>query len=275
MDSFAALSLATEKANDGLLKFKPYGRNEPLITSYMAWRIVFQVVLQSATFLSILYFGEDWFDTKLLPMPPPPMPMPPSTTPAPAQPLLPPSQFSIAHYTVLFNVFVLSQLTNQFCCRKLRGELNPFTGLGSHVIFMGVFFFSLIVQVLIVEFGGSAIETQRLNSSQWGWCILVGLLPLLWSTLFNLGYMLLSKRSPKVVPLSEETTVPEEPSEEAMALDASRQSLHNSMLRARSTKRTKPLWSVARDVLMEVEVVNAFRGDWKRRNTIVSCENVF
>lgn len=49
MDTFAALALATEMPTEALLKRKPYGRFEPLISALM-WR---HILLQVNTY--------DWF----------------------------------------------------------------------------------------------------------------------------------------------------------------------------------------------------------------------
>ncbi|EGD77771.1 plasma membrane calcium ATPase [Salpingoeca rosetta] len=168
MDSFAALALATEPPTEKLLTYKPYDRSEPLLTTYMIRRMIFQVVMQSATFLTILYAGEDWFNSH--------------KDPAKNEK----AQFSVRHYTIIFTSFVLSQLVNQLNCRKLRGELNILAGLTRHWIFCGVWVFSLIIQVLITEFGGTAIETEPLSANQWGACVLIAFLPLAWSTMFNL-----------------------------------------------------------------------------------------
>eukprot|EP00049_Salpingoeca_infusionum_P017584 m.353531 g.353531 ORF g.353531 m.353531 type:complete len:1151 (+) comp16786_c0_seq1:587-4039(+) len=166
MDSFAALALATEKPTEKLLKFKPYDRDEPLITTFMIRRISTQVVLQTVTLLLILYIGTSWFDTE--------------------QPIGALHAFSHEHQTVIFNVFVLSALVNQLNSRKLRGELNIFAGLSTHWIFVAVWFFSLAIQILIVQFGGNALETAPLNGKQWGYCILFALLPIAWATFFNM-----------------------------------------------------------------------------------------
>ena len=40
MDTFASLALATEPPNNELLKRKPYGRNESIVTPNM-WRNIF------------------------------------------------------------------------------------------------------------------------------------------------------------------------------------------------------------------------------------------
>lgn len=130
MDSFAALALATEPPTEELLKYKPYDRNEPLLTTFMKRRIVLQVILQTITFLLLLFLGESLVhtekdggdhDSK--------------------------RRYSTRHYTFVFNSFVMAQLFNQFSSRKLRGELNIFSGLSRHPLFVMVWLFAFVVQV--------------------------------------------------------------------------------------------------------------------------------
>lgn len=200
MDSFAALALATEPPTEKLLTYKPYDRNEPLLTTFMLRRMAVQVVMMSVTFLTILYAGEDWFDSHFhdsssaggggattTPMPGTTGTFGNTTTTAvPSSGSGHEAQFSTQHYTIFFNSFVLSQLVNQINSRKLHGELNVFSGLQRHFIFCGVWVFSLVIQVLITEFGGTAIETEALTGEQWAGCIVIALLPLVWSTIFSL-----------------------------------------------------------------------------------------
>ena len=129
MDSFAALALSTEVPTEEVLKYKPYDRNEPLLTRFMQRRMGLQVILQTTTFLLLLFAGEDLFQTQKRPIDNE------DTT------------YSIRHLTVVFNTFVLSQLVNQINSRKLRGELNVFAGLLKHRIFIYVWLVSFVIQV--------------------------------------------------------------------------------------------------------------------------------
>jgi magnesium-transporting ATPase (P-type) len=168
MDSFAAVALATEQPTEELLRLKPYDRDEPLITRYMGRRMAMQVVLQTITFLVVLYSFEGILQTEKDQFDDPDL------------------QFSTRHLTVVFNAFVLTQLVNQFNARKLRGEVNVFAGLQRHTIFIVVWIFAFTVQVLLVQFAGTSVETEALNGIQWAACLIIALLPLLWSLIFNL-----------------------------------------------------------------------------------------
>lgn len=168
MDTFAAVALSTEPPYKGLLDFKPYDRKEPLMTPYSARLVILQVILQVATFLAVVYAGEDLFDSHG------------------EKTVKGEGSFSREHLTVVFNVFVLSQLFNQFNCRKIRKTKNVFSRLHKHKLFLGVWIFSFLVQIMIVTFGGRAIKVEPLSITQWLRCILVGLFPLVWAFLFNL-----------------------------------------------------------------------------------------
>lgn len=168
MDTLAAVALATEPPYIGLLEYKPYDRNESLMTPYSARRAILQVVLQTITFLLILYLGEPIFDS------------------AGDKPDEGRSGYSRQHLTIVFNCFVLSQLFNEFNSRKVRNTKNVFSRLYDHRTFQAVWLAAFVIQVLMVTFGGDAIKVERLSLTQWLRCLGVGVLPLLWTFLFNL-----------------------------------------------------------------------------------------
>jgi magnesium-transporting ATPase (P-type) len=60
MDTFASLALSTEPPNEELLKRKPYGRNDPIISSNMWRNIVGQAIYQIIILSLVLYKAPDW-----------------------------------------------------------------------------------------------------------------------------------------------------------------------------------------------------------------------
>ena len=145
MDSFAAIALATEPPfAEQLLADKPYGRHEALITPFMWRSMASQVVMQTITFLVVLYSGEEFFDTAR----------------APGDVADDGSSYSREHHTVLFNIFVLSQLVNEINSRKVRPEINVFARLQHHALFVGVWLFAVVVQVLMTSFGGDVVKVE-------------------------------------------------------------------------------------------------------------------
>jgi len=177
MDTFAAVALATEPAHNELLSFKPYDRREPLITPFVGRRMVVQVIMQTITFLLLLYLGEDLFG---------------SSRTAEDYEDEDVGRFSVEHLTILFNTFVLTQLFNQFNSRHIRPCLNPFARLSRHKIFIAVWLFAFGVQILFVTFGDNFLETTPLTIYQWLGCIAIASLTFVWCFVFNLLPMTLT-----------------------------------------------------------------------------------
>jgi len=61
MDTFAALALATEGPQDGLLVRKPTSKTDPIVNNTMWRNILGHFVYQAATLLVMLFFFKDWF----------------------------------------------------------------------------------------------------------------------------------------------------------------------------------------------------------------------
>jgi len=159
MDTMAALALATEAPTRALLDRPPHGRNSPLITKRM-WRFIFGCALYQLTATAIiLYLARDWAWLQI--------------------------QDEEELNTVIFNAFVFCQIFNEFNARKLGDELNMFSGLWGNWIFIGVIGGTVIVQALIVEFGGRFTSTKPLSVRQWEFCIAVGAGMLPWSFLLR------------------------------------------------------------------------------------------
>ena len=59
--------------------------------------------------------------------------------------------------TFIFNTFVIFQLVNEFNSRFLDNTLNIFKGLHKNYMFILIWFLTLAVQAIMVEFGGFAI----------------------------------------------------------------------------------------------------------------------
>jgi len=74
---------------------------------------------------------------------------------------------SYVHPTLIFNAFVFCQVFNEFNCRNLFNELNPFHGLTGNPIFFGVIAVTVLMQYLFVTFGAEFTRTSPLNANQW------------------------------------------------------------------------------------------------------------
>jgi Ca2+ transporting ATPase len=187
MDSFASLALATDPPTDKHLERKPHKRNEFMIEKIM-WKHIFgQAFMQLCALFTMTYAGEyflpDFYSDFTLK----------GTVVAGrnyhfngeddykdnfTNPDVGPSE----HFTYIFNIFVLFQLTNEFNSRKLRDELNCFGGLSKNWIFSIIWIGTFCVQILIVSFGnipfGCAI--YGLSFLQWLVCCAFALMSFIW-----------------------------------------------------------------------------------------------
>ncbi|RCN30007.1 calcium-translocating P-type ATPase, PMCA-type [Ancylostoma caninum] len=185
MDTLASLALATEMPTEDLLErhvfllvfrstsmlhldgTKPYGRTKSLISRTMVKNIVGHALYQLVILFGIMFWGDKF------------IPDTPSGRNAPLG--APPS----AHFTIIFNAFVLMTLCNEINARKIHGERNVFKGLFTNPIFCVIWISTLISQVLIVQFGGHWFSTAPLNAIQWAICIACGLGELIWGQIIT------------------------------------------------------------------------------------------
>ena len=165
MDTCAALALATESPSETILDEKPYKRTELIVTPVM-WRNILGHAFFQAVFLVImLFFGQTIFDI-------------------PYEPNVPFYVDGVGtnktkHYTLIFHMFVFLQVFNEINARKLGAyEYNVFSGFFSNGLFVGVIIGTVIVQCVLVQYGGVPIRTTPLTLQEHGICVGVGLLSL-------------------------------------------------------------------------------------------------
>jgi len=77
---------------------------------------------------------------------------------------------STRHLTLFFNTFVLCQVFNEINARRINDELNVFDNFFDNPIFLSVIGFTLSMQYLLVQFGGSFAGTEALSSDDWALC---------------------------------------------------------------------------------------------------------
>ncbi|KAF9677649.1 hypothetical protein SADUNF_Sadunf08G0129500 [Salix dunnii] len=141
MDTLGALALATEQPTQELMEKNPVGRTEPLITNIMWRNLLSQALYQIAILLTLQFKGESIFGVT-----------------------------KGVNDTLIFNIFVLCQVFNEFNARKLE-EKNVFRGIHKNRLFLGIIGITILLQVLMVEFLKKFADTERLNWGQWGGCI--------------------------------------------------------------------------------------------------------
>jgi P-type Ca2+ transporter type 2B len=174
MDSLAALALATEPPNPKILKRAPVKHTDSLLTLDMIKNITGQAIYQLILLVFILFFLPD-LSKRLL------------GEEFPSQ--INSFQFDESnrtHFTIFFQAFVLMQIFNLINCRKLKSsEANVFTGFFDNKLFISIFIATIIVQYLLVEFGGVPLKCTPLTLPQHIFCLIAGIGALLFGILFR------------------------------------------------------------------------------------------
>ena len=177
MDSLGAIALASEKPTDDMLTRPPVNRSDSIITPQMYVNIFGQMVYQVTVILVYLFYpsvlpgllecGTDCADAavKVKCM----------------------DDNQKQQYSLIFNSFVFMTFANQINCRKLRGERNVFSGIGSNPNFLIVMFATSMVQILIVEFFGDTMNVfpHGVSRTQWVCSFLSAAGALVWQQVLN------------------------------------------------------------------------------------------
>ncbi|KAF9177096.1 hypothetical protein BGZ50_009207, partial [Haplosporangium sp. Z 11] len=173
MDTLAALALATDPPTMDLLDRLPEPRTAPLINFTMWKMILGQAILQLTITFVLEYAGMSILNY--------------DEVPAWLEPKLDEAGEIEKAYkgfkrqeldTMVFNTFVFLQIFNEINCRRLDNHLNIFSGIQRNRYFIIIFVIMVFFQAIIVQFGGAAFETEKLDGIQWLICILLGLLSL-------------------------------------------------------------------------------------------------
>lgn len=88
------------------------------------------------------------------------------------------NSYDFTHYTFIFTAFVMCQVFNEFNARELFNKYNIFRGLHKNPVFLFIFFLTVALQIIIVEFGGKFVKTTSLPVELWAWATLFGFLSL-------------------------------------------------------------------------------------------------
>ncbi|KAI8597204.1 PMCA-type calcium-translocating P-type ATPase [Dissophora ornata] len=171
MDTLAALALATDPPTPELLDRQPEPRTAPLISFTMWKMIIGEAILQLIITFVLEYKGMDILDYDEIPD---------YLQDRVAQNANIGKAYTTFKRqelnTMVFNTFVFMQIFNEINCRRLDNRLNIFSGMLQNHYFTVIFVIMVVFQVIIVEFGGAAFQTESLNGVQWVICILLGLL---------------------------------------------------------------------------------------------------
>ena len=168
MDSFAALTFATEKPSNDNIENKPYGRTENIITVDMMIFMISQSVFQTIILLFIFFYGPIIFNI---------------------QPSWDKGNWHIdnrAHSTIFFHVFVMLQIFNEISCRELLlSEINIFKGFFNNWMFIFIFSGTFAIQTLLVQIGGEPFGCSPLPIEYHLIAIAIGISCLLYGTIIR------------------------------------------------------------------------------------------
>ena len=137
MDTFAALALASEPSYKEVMKKKPRGINDFIISKPMQWNI-FGVGL---AFLAILLGFLVWMNKD--------------------------GEVSVYELSVFFTTFVMMQFWNMFNARTLGGNNSAFHKIGENRNFIAIAFLIVALQVVIIQFGGGFFRTEPISLHHW------------------------------------------------------------------------------------------------------------
>ena len=137
MDTFAALALATEPALNALMKNKPRKVDAFIVNRIMRRNIISQGLVFLAVLLYLLFrFNSD-------------------------------GVMSVKELSIFFTFFVMLQFWNLFNARCLGSNNSAFSNLGGNRSFLMIVAIILLLQIVIVQFGGEFFRTEPLSFKEW------------------------------------------------------------------------------------------------------------
>lgn len=77
--------------------------------------------------------------------------------------------------SMLFNSFIMAQVANEICARRINDEINIFENILQGPIFICVILITLGFQAIIINFLGFVFKCVPLNGWQWGISIAIGI----------------------------------------------------------------------------------------------------
>lgn len=211
MDSAASIALASEPPTDALLERPPVNRNDFIITHQMFLNMIGIACYEIGIVLFLLY-NYEWVPDLLVDED--------DNITGPKS----------RHYTMLFNMFVLLQVFNEYNSRFLRGEWQIWRGLDKNPLYLIISIGTMIFQVIMVQFAAPIlthalkVHPKGLTAAQWGICVAFGAGTLIVQQILNrcriiIQWALVKFRSKNKVSTYEPTN--DEPSDNKKAADSS------------------------------------------------------
>jgi Ca2+-transporting ATPase len=153
MDTFASIALCSEPPRAGLMRLPPKRRDESILTPAMKRSIFitagFFVVAMLGLLLGMKYGG--WFAAG-------------SESNPDGWDFAP---LNIRQVSIFFTVYVFFQVWNQINCRSLTPGRSGLAGLFRNPAFLTIASLTLLVQILIITFGGTVFKVEPLGLLDW------------------------------------------------------------------------------------------------------------
>ncbi len=150
MDTFAALALASEPSYKNVMEKKPRGIDDFIISKKMMTNIFGVGFFFLAVLLGILV----WMNRD--------------------------GEVSVYELSVFFSIFVMMQFWNMFNARTLGGNSSAFYKLKENRNFIAIGTLIVVLQIIIVQFGGEFFRTEPLSFKEWT-MIIAGTSVVLWA----------------------------------------------------------------------------------------------
>jgi Ca2+ transporting ATPase len=183
MDSLASLALATELPKPTLLERPPQNREDYIVSRKMIKHILGQSLWQCLVLFIFLFAGEfiipETVEKYMYPENPGYV-FPGRMSDWSGNDLYSKEVFTelgpSRHLTVIFTAFVLMQIFNMICARKIHDEINVFEGIHKNIIFIVLWWVIIGLQVIITQFGSLVfvVSPDGLDGAQWGICFAIG-----------------------------------------------------------------------------------------------------
>jgi len=187
MDTMAALALGTEKPSMDLLKRKPFGRFDSLISLIMLRNIVGQMLYQLAVLLVLMYSAMYWpylhipcayinvsqdYPGKLF-----------KCKDGTYHTSVDVDDQTTVLQTMIFNTFVFLQVFNEVNSRRVNGEHNVFQNIHKNWIFLAIVAITVVVQTVIIVVSGPVFDITYppgIGWQHWLTCLLFASFTLIW-----------------------------------------------------------------------------------------------
>ncbi|CAD8109897.1 unnamed protein product [Paramecium primaurelia] len=171
MDTFASLALATEPPNITVLERQPYKRDDKIVSPTMNRTIVGGSIYQICVLCTILFLLPQYMDLSM-----------------PAELIGQKFHKNVVQMSIFFQTFVVMQVFNSISCRQLDYKtINPFANACNNPLFWAVQTFTLVIQCVLIQYGGKFVKVSHLTLHQHLLCLGFGVGSIIFSVLVKMA----------------------------------------------------------------------------------------